>query len=270
MHQTKIMENHLYVAMAIAAHPDDIDFMMAGTLLRLREAGWSLHYMNVANGSCGSMTLGPEEIAAVRTEEARHAAEMLGATFHPPLVNDIEIFYTRELLARLGAIIRDVSPTILLLPSPVDYMEDHQNIARLSATAAFLRGVPNWPTDPPRPPVENTMAVYHAMPYHLIGPLREPIRPELYVDVTEVMAQKRDSLACHASQKGWLDESQGLDSYLTTMEEMTRKVGVLSGRFEFAEGWRRHSHMGFGPEEFDPLSETLTYHIHYKNGKEPP
>jgi len=43
-------------AFAIGAHPDDIKFMMAGTLILLREAGWSLHYMNIANGSCGTTT----------------------------------------------------------------------------------------------------------------------------------------------------------------------------------------------------------------------
>ena len=41
-------------ALAIAAHPDDIEFVMAGTLLRLAETGWSIHYFNIANGCCGS------------------------------------------------------------------------------------------------------------------------------------------------------------------------------------------------------------------------
>ena len=41
-------------AFAVAAHPDDIEFFMAGTLMRLGEAGYELHYMNVADGSCGT------------------------------------------------------------------------------------------------------------------------------------------------------------------------------------------------------------------------
>ena len=39
------------VAFALAAHPDDIEFMMAGTLVLLGDAGYEIHYMNVANGS---------------------------------------------------------------------------------------------------------------------------------------------------------------------------------------------------------------------------
>ena len=43
------------VAMAMAAHPDDIEFLMAGTLRLLHESGWQTHYMTLANGSCGSL-----------------------------------------------------------------------------------------------------------------------------------------------------------------------------------------------------------------------
>ncbi|HEU4902789.1 MAG TPA: PIG-L family deacetylase, partial [Flavisolibacter sp.] len=32
-------------AIAIAAHPDDIEFMMAGTLLQLKAAGYETHYL---------------------------------------------------------------------------------------------------------------------------------------------------------------------------------------------------------------------------------
>ena len=41
-------------AMAIGAHPDDIEFYMAGTLLLLKKAGYEIHYLNVASGNCGS------------------------------------------------------------------------------------------------------------------------------------------------------------------------------------------------------------------------
>ena len=44
-------------AFAVAAHPDDIEFMMAGTLILLGRAGYELHYMTIANGSCGSERL---------------------------------------------------------------------------------------------------------------------------------------------------------------------------------------------------------------------
>ena len=45
------------VAIAIAAHPDDIEFTMAGTLLLLKQAGFEIHYLNLATGNCGSRSL---------------------------------------------------------------------------------------------------------------------------------------------------------------------------------------------------------------------
>ena len=61
-------------AFVAAAHPDDIEFFMSGTLMRLAAVGYELHYMNVADGCCGSMQHDAETIAAIRLEEARNAA----------------------------------------------------------------------------------------------------------------------------------------------------------------------------------------------------
>jgi len=62
------------VALAVAAHPDDIEFLMAGTLLRLAEAGWAIHYFNLSTGNCGSAVLGPGRLREVRRREAQAAA----------------------------------------------------------------------------------------------------------------------------------------------------------------------------------------------------
>lgn len=242
---------------AVAAHPDDIEIMMAGTFLSLGQRGHQLHYMNVANGSCGSFDTNAEETIALRTAESQNAANLLGATYHPPLVDDLQVYYTPELVAKLCAVIRKINPEILLIPAPVDYMEDHTNVSRLMVTAAFCRAMPNFITDPPVEPIQSNMAVYHALPYGLQDQLRNPVPPQLYVDVTDMMEKKTKSLACHKSQKEWLDKSQGLDSFLKTMQEMTAQVGRMSGNIQYAEGWQRHSHLGFGLEEFDPLSEAL-------------
>jgi len=245
------------VAMAVAAHPDDIEFMMSGTLMLLGEAGYGLHYMNIGTGNCGTATLDRDEIVSIRAEESRRACELIGARWHPPLVDDIEILYETPLIRKLCAVVREVKPEILVLPSPQDYMEDHMTSSRLMVTAAFCRNMKNYMTDPPATPIDTDMALYHALPWGLGDQLRNPVTPDFYVDISTVMPRKREMLACHESQKEWLDDSQGIDSYLTMMEDMCAEVGRMSGRFAFAEGWRRHSHLGFGPEPFDPLRDAL-------------
>jgi LmbE family N-acetylglucosaminyl deacetylase len=244
-------------AFAIAAHPDDIEFMMAGTLILLGRAGYELHYMTVANGSCGTDRLEVEAITRIRRQESIDAAGLIGAVYHESLVDDIEIYYERETLRQLAAVVREVAPEILLTQSTEEYMEDHSNTTRLVLTAAFTRGMRNFPVEPSRPPASRPVTVYHALPYGLRDPLRRPVQPGMYVDVTEVMGTKREMLARHQSQKEWLDVSQGLDAYLTTMEEMSRQVGRMSGRFRCAEGWTRHLHLGFCDEDADPLAAAL-------------
>jgi LmbE family N-acetylglucosaminyl deacetylase len=244
-------------ALAIVAHPDDIEFYAAGTLLLLRAAGWDVHYLNVSSGDCGSMTTGLEETRRIREAEGRAAAAILGATFHESLASDLLIFYEERLLRRVAAVVRKVQPRIVLTHSPQDYMEDHMNTSRLAVTAAFARGVPNFVTDPPVPACPGDVTVYHAMPHGLCDGLRRPIVPDFFVDTTGVQATKLKALAAHTSQKAWLDATQGMDSYLDACDDMSRTVGRMSGRFQHAEGWRRHLHLGFSARDDDPLAEAL-------------
>ena len=244
-------------AFAIAAHPDDIEFYMAGTLLLLKQAGWEIHYLTLASGSCGSVRFNAAKTRAIRRREAQRAAQILGAHFHPGLVDDLEILYELKTLRRLAAIVRAVQPSIVLTHSPQDYMEDHTNTCRLAVSAAFARGMPNFRTSPPRRAIEGDVTLYHAMPHGLCDGLRQRIIPELFVNTTAVHAQKRAALAAHESQRAWLDASQGMDSYLRAMDAMSRAVGKMSRRFPHAEGWRRHLHLGFCAEAADPLRDAL-------------
>ena len=248
-------------AFAIAAHPDDIEFHMAGTLILLQRAGYEIHYMNIANGSCGTAEYGKEEIIAIRRSEAQSAAASIGAAYHDSLVDDLAIFYEPILLAKVAAVMREVSPEILLVHSPQDYMEDHQNAARLAVTAAFARGMPNFSTQPPRSPVEQPVTVYHAQPHSNRDPFGQRVRPDFCVDISHVIAEKRAMLAHHASQKNWLDRTQGMDAYLNVMEEMGREVGAMTGRCQFAEGWRKRLHLGFCDEQANPLVTALQEYI---------
>lgn len=252
-----MMSTQNLTALAVCAHPDDIEFNMMGTLLLLREAGADIHMWNLANGGCGTMVYSYDQIVRMRWEEAQESAREAGASIYPPLVDDMGIFYTIELIARVAAVIRRVKPDIILTHPPVDYMEDHMNTCRLVVSGAFARGMPNFATHPPEDIWTGETVIYHAMPHGMLDGMRQPVRPELYVDIGAVLARKRSLLAKHRSQKEWLDASQGMDSYLANMEDTARIVGQRSGRFAFAEGWRRHLHLGFAASNADPLRATL-------------
>jgi LmbE family N-acetylglucosaminyl deacetylase len=245
------------VALAVGAHPDDIEFMMAGTLVLLRRAGYETHYLNVANGSCGGSRHSAAELRRIRGREGKAASRQLGATHHRSLVDDLAIYYEPRLLRRLAAIIREIRPTVMLVPSPQDYMEDHTNACRLAVTAAFVRGMRNFATQPSRAPVEGEVTVYHAMPHGLRDPLRRRVIPGSFVNTTAVQKVKREALAMHRSQQAWLASSQKMSAHVGTMESFAREVGSISGRFRWAEGWRRRLHYGFCGADADPLRDAL-------------
>ncbi|MBP86323.1 MAG: LmbE family protein [Planctomycetaceae bacterium] len=244
-------------AFAIAAHPDDIEFFMSGTLMLLKEAGYEIHYMNVANGCCGTTEYDRDTIARMRREEAMNACEFAGAVFHESICDDLGIFYDKPTLAKVASVVREVAPEIVLTHSPSDYMDDHMIVSRLAVTAAFARGMPNFAVDPPREPVMNQVTIYHAQPFSHRDPLRQSITPDMFVDVTDTVERKVEMLSRHVSQRQWLDESQGHDSYLQTLRDLDAECGRMSGMFEYAEGWRRHLHLGFCDEQDDPLREAL-------------
>src|SRR3982751_332285 len=169
---------------AIGAHPDDIEFYMAGTMLLLKKAGYETHYLTIANGSCGSNQYNASTLRGIRNTESRAAAKILGAIFHPSLVEDLEIIYDLALLRRLAAIIRDVRPSVILTHPPQDYMEDHTNTSRLAVSAAFSRGMPNFKTLPPKPAADYEVTIYHTMPHGLRDQLRARVTPGAFVNTT--------------------------------------------------------------------------------------
>ena len=121
-------------AFAIASHPDDIEFMMAGTLIRLKELGYEIHYMNIADGALGGNMLNHRDLAARRREEAMASAKLIGAIFHESITHDLEVFYNTEQLTKVVRVVREVDPEIVLTHGPFDYMEDHINAGRLAVS----------------------------------------------------------------------------------------------------------------------------------------
>ncbi len=246
------------VALAVGAHPDDVEFMMAGTLALLGDAGYELHIFTVGNGNCGTLEHDHNEICRIRAAEGHAAAEVIGATYHEGLVNDIEIFYDELTLRRVTHLVRALAPEIVLTQSPSDYMEDHQNTSRLTVSACFCRGMRNWLSSPPLPPTFQDCYIYHCNPHGNHDGMRNLVVPSLYVDITPKIETKEEMLRRHASQKEWLDATQGMDSYLITMRDICAEMGGMAPRpVAFAEGFRQHMHAGLSAQDGDPLSDVL-------------
>src|SRR5215207_7316591 len=99
------------VALAVLAHPDDAEFLCAGTLLRLaRDRGWQAHVATMTAGDCGSAEHTGEEIARIRRGEAAAAAARLGGEYHCLEERDLFVVYDGPTVATVTDLVRAVRP----------------------------------------------------------------------------------------------------------------------------------------------------------------
>jgi N-acetylglucosamine malate deacetylase 1 len=227
--------------LAIHAHPDDVEFQCAGTLILLREAGHLVTIATMTPGDCGSAVHDAETIAAIRRDEARAAASMIGAEYLCVEFRDLAIFNDDDSRRRVTEILRRTRPDIILTAPPVDYIADHEMTSLLVRDACFAASCPNYATRQwePAPPLSGIPHLYFVDP--LEGSDRDGSRVpvDFHVDVSSVFATKRQMLACHASQREWLLRQHGIDEYLESQARWGAIRGVEIG-VEQAEAFRQY------------------------------
>jgi LmbE family N-acetylglucosaminyl deacetylase len=229
------------VVLSVLAHPDDAEFLCAGTLLRLaREHGWEVHIATMTPGDCGSTELPAEAIAAIRRTEGARAAAVLGGRYHCIEERDLLVFYNERALERVTRLVREVRPRIVLTHAPADYMLDHEMTSTVVRAAAFAAGVPNFLADRNMPPaLEGIPHLYYCDPIEGKDPLGREVPPGFSVEVSGVIDAKAEMLAAHASQREWLLKHHGMDQYVQAMRDWSAHRGRAVG-VAFAEGFRQH------------------------------
>src|ERR1700758_3544313 len=106
------------VVLSVLAHPDDAEFLCAGTLIRLaRERGWRIHIASMTPGDCGSAELPPDAIAPTPRAEGAAAAAVIGATYHCVEERDLRIVYGEGPLEKVVRLMRQVRPAVVLTHS---------------------------------------------------------------------------------------------------------------------------------------------------------
>lgn len=225
-------------ALSFLAHPDDAEILCGGTLVRLAHAGWEIHIATATAGDCGTMTLTPEEIAAVRREEARHAAVLIGGQYHCLGEADGFVVYDRPAIRKAMDLFRRVAPSLVFTHAPRDYMMDHEQVSMLARGASFLYGAPNA-SPLPRHPESVVPWLYYCDPLDGVDPMGRAVEPTTLVDVTAQVDAKLDMLACHASQREWLRAHHGMDEYIEAARRHTANRGALAGVL-YAEAFVQH------------------------------
>ncbi len=134
--------------LAVGAHPDDIEFLCAGTLLKFRNRGDEILTAVLCNGDKGHYEIGPEELARIRRIEAEEAAKSEKATLvSVGVFSDLEVYVDSESRRKGVKIIRQAKPDLILTHYPDDYMCDHSTTGRLVIDASFVASLPNYRTE---------------------------------------------------------------------------------------------------------------------------
>lgn len=240
------MASEINRVLAVGAHPDDVEIMCSGTLFALHQLGHENHVASLTLGDCGSVELSAEEIRSIRHREAMKACEVLGATYHHAEFDDLCIFNDDNSNRRVTALLREVDPLLVITHSPNDYMSDHEMTSFLVRNACFYTSIPNYKTKARA--ADSTLSIpylYYAQPMDGIDIFGKKVIPQFYVDITGLMGQKLEMLACHQSQRNWLRAHHGMDEYIESVRRFNTSLGqrasqVAGRRITYAEAFRQH------------------------------
>jgi LmbE family N-acetylglucosaminyl deacetylase len=226
--------------LALHAHPDDIEWLAAGTLARLTDQAHAVTIATATAGEGGSAEFGPEETGRVRRAEAATAAALIGAEYRCLGFADLGVFNDDASRRAVTELIRALSPDIVITASPADYHPDHEAISQLARDACFAAPVANYRTGA-APAMAAIPHLYFMDPVGGRDRSGARVARDFGVDVAETFALKQAMLARHESQAAWVAKQHGITDHLAEMERWTRRVGRDFG-VKLAEGFRQYRH----------------------------
>ena len=193
-------------ALAVGAHPDDIEFGCGGTLAKWAAAGCVVHYAVLTDGSKGTWNPLADTVAlvAARQAEQREAAHRIGATGSVTFLGavDGELENTHALRDELSRLIRIVQPDVVLGHDPCKRYRlhpDHRAAGFLLTDSIVAARDPHFfrhhfdLTD-----LQTGQPLAHHRPSSLF--LWEADTPNHVEDVSAHVDTKLSALEAHASQ----------------------------------------------------------------------
>ncbi|MBI3159915.1 MAG: PIG-L family deacetylase [Chloroflexi bacterium] len=222
-------------AMAIVAHPDDIEFSCAGTTARWAKSGARICYVLITSGDGGiaDPSISKEDAMKIREEESRRAAEVAGVKDVVFLrVTDGMVEATMELRRRLVREIRRFKPEVIIAGDPTVFFPSDTYINhpdhRAAATAAIDAAFPATGQPHVFQELEREGLKAHKPRKVYISVWDD--KANTYVDISETMETKLEALRAHKSQM--MDWDPG--------EEMTKwaRETAKGKEMEYAEAFK--------------------------------
>jgi LmbE family N-acetylglucosaminyl deacetylase len=192
--------------LAIGAHPDDIEYGCAGTLIKYAERGHHIYLMVLTSGQEG----GSSEI---RKQEQKNAAELMSVQkifwggYH-----DTQLPLNKELIEKIEEVLGEVNPDLILVNYGDDTHQDHRILTQATMSA--------------------TRYVRNVLFFEV--PTTQNFNPQVYVDISDTLERKSQVLNAHASQ---IMKTNIEDMYIIELAQANATFRGIQGRVKCAEAF---------------------------------
>ena len=184
--------------LAFGAHPDDIEIAMGGTIIKFKDAGYSVGLVHLTNGEPT-----PNGSPEIRKAESEKAYQGLGADFRLTLdMPNRYLLDSVENRTKVAEVIREHRPKIIFVHYWDDQHPDHIAAHQIAHNARFYAKLTksDMKFEPYFPP-----KIYYFMAVHL----RFAFEPSFIVGFSEEQYQRKiQALKSYQSQFDWAPGSQ--------------------------------------------------------------
>ncbi len=192
--------------LAIGAHPDDIEYGCAGTLIKYAERDHRIFLMVLTRGEEGGG-------GKVRHREQYEAAEIIGAqqVFWGDY-RDTQLPLNKELIDRIEEVLADVRPDLIFVNYGDDTHQDHRILTQATMSA--------------------TRYVRNVLFFEV--PTTQNFNPQVFVDISDTLERKFKVLKAHASQ---VMKTNIKNMSIVQLVQANATFRGIQGRVKFAEAF---------------------------------
>ncbi|MBI1938489.1 MAG: bacillithiol biosynthesis deacetylase BshB1 [Ignavibacteriales bacterium] len=177
--------------LVFAAHPDDAELSMGGTIAKLSNNGFKVGIIDLTKGE-----LGTRGSAETRRDEANKASAILKVHHRENLgLRDGSIKFNEDYLKKIILCIRKYQPKIIFAPYFNDRHPDHIGASQLVKEAMFFSGLPKIVTE------ENNKIQIPYRPQKLFYYMQTyEFKPSFVVDISETFETKMKAVRAYETQ----------------------------------------------------------------------
>ena len=221
-------------ALVVMAHPDDAEFLCAGTVAKLCAEGWQVWYCLATSGDKGTKDpeMTRERLAGIREQEQRDACRILGVQDviflrHP----DGFVDNSHAVRGEIVRVIRELKPDTVITWDGFRRgfnHNDHRNVGIATYDAVYPAS---------RDPLYYPEQIEEGLDWHRVGELllAGSDEPDYFVDISDHFDTKIEALLAHTSQVA-RDElrEKWVEGFRKRVTEGAEQSGIA-----YAEAFRR-------------------------------